>query len=191
MKAIAPLLIFLAACSSAPEKLSPSGRELLWPTSGFITQGYYGNLETSSWIPTHFYDEHNRLQFWNGLKHFHRGIDVAAAEGTPVCAAAGGVARVYKWDGESKNYGNRVVIHHGNDLYTLYAHMKEITVADRATVNPGQQIGLVGSTGNSTGPHLHFEVRHDDSDKYPFYTHYAPGAYGDRILQGQKIGFLY
>ncbi|MDO4485053.1 MAG: peptidoglycan DD-metalloendopeptidase family protein [Bacillota bacterium] len=85
----------------------------------------------------------------------HRGTDFALAEGSPVHAADGGV--VY-CAGYSGSYGNIVKIDHGNGMQTYYAHCSSILVSDGEAVERGQKIALVGSTGNSTGPHLHFEV---------------------------------
>jgi murein DD-endopeptidase MepM/ murein hydrolase activator NlpD len=85
----------------------------------------------------------------------HEGIDLAAATGTPVRAAAGGVVRKASWYG---GYGNAVIIDHGNGVSTLYGHNSALTVAVGERVQAGQTIAKVGSTGDSTGPHLHFEV---------------------------------
>ena len=98
----------------------------------------------------------------------HRAIDLRAAVGTPVYAAEDGtVDWVQAWDGRStsgdQSYGNLVRIRHadynGGKLQTLYAHLKESKVKYGQTVNEGELIGYSGNTGNSTGPHLHFEVR--------------------------------
>ena len=98
----------------------------------------------------------------------HRAIDLRAAVGTPVCAAEDGtVDWVQAWDGRStsgdQSYGNLVRIRHadynGGKLQTLYAHLKESKVKYGQTVKEGELIGYSGNTGNSTGPHLHFEVR--------------------------------
>ena len=86
----------------------------------------------------------------------HKGIDLAAPTGTPIYATADG--RVSKAERFS-SYGLYVSIEHGGDLQTRYAHMSRIAVADGATVKKGDVIGYVGSTGRSTGPHLHYEVR--------------------------------
>jgi murein DD-endopeptidase MepM/ murein hydrolase activator NlpD len=94
---------------------------------------------------------------YGGYPHFHTGVDLAAAKDTPVVAAASGVIAVVGSD--PWGYGNYVVIAHGGGMTTLYGHL------DMALVQPGQQvgagtlIGLLGSTGNSTGPHVHFELR--------------------------------
>lgn len=90
--------------------------------------------------------------------HFHSGIDIGAAFGTPVGAADAGVVSLvnFGWGG---GYGNYVVITHGNGYATLYAHLSAINVSVNEAVQQGQQIGAEGSTGFSTGPHLHFEIR--------------------------------
>ena len=91
--------------------------------------------------------------------HGWNGVDIAAPSGTPIYAAAGGtviVSRVGSWNG---GYGNYVVIDHGNGVQTLYAHMNTDDVSVGESVSRGQRIGTVGNTGQSTGYHLHFEVR--------------------------------
>ena len=89
------------------------------------------------------------------VSSFHKGIDIAASSGNPVLAAASGtVVKSYM----SSSYGNYIVISHGGGLMTAYAHLSRRLVSVGDTVSAGQQIGTVGSTGNSTGPHLHFEV---------------------------------
>ena len=87
---------------------------------------------------------------------FHPGIDLAATSGTPIHAAAAGVVVTA---GDCGGYGNCVVIDHGMSLATLYGHQSQLLVQVGEHVEAGQVIGLVGSTGASTGPHLHFEVR--------------------------------
>ena len=98
----------------------------------------------------------------------HRAIDLRAAVGTPVYAAEDGtVDWVQTWDGRStsgnQSYGNLVRIrhadYHGGKLQTLYAHLQRVTVKNGQAVREGELIGYSGNTGNSTGPHLHFEVR--------------------------------
>ncbi|MDO4545873.1 MAG: peptidoglycan DD-metalloendopeptidase family protein [Bacillota bacterium] len=91
-------------------------------------------------------------QRWGRL---HRGIDLALAQGSSIYAADGGVVYFSGWGG---TYGNIVKIDHGNGMQTYYAHCSKLLVTQGQTVGRGQRIALVGSTGNSTGPHLHFEV---------------------------------
>ena len=108
-----------------------------WQTSEPVTSGY------------------GYRSFDNG---FHPGIDIAPSAGTPVVAAASGVVfRAYR----SSSYGNCVMITHyidGQEYTTVYAHLQSYTVGSQQSVREGQVIGYVGSTGESTGPHLHFEV---------------------------------
>ncbi len=86
----------------------------------------------------------------------HLGIDIGAKDGAPVGSAAPGTITHAGWEGA---YGNLVVVDHGGGVTTAYAHLATITVTDRQSVQQGEQLGNVGSTGRSTGPHLHFEVR--------------------------------
>jgi murein DD-endopeptidase MepM/ murein hydrolase activator NlpD len=83
-------------------------------------------------------------------------MDIGAATGTPILAAYSGQVEVADWVG---GYGQAVILNHNNALQTLYGHMSQILVQPGQRVERGTVIGLVGSTGNSTGPHLHFEVR--------------------------------
>lgn len=91
---------------------------------------------------------------------FHAGMDFRASTGTPVLAAANGTV---VFAGNNGGYGMMVDIDHGNGFITRYAHMSQITVAQGQTIDGGGTIGLAGSTGRSTGPHLHFEVRREGS----------------------------
>ncbi|KOP25531.1 peptidase M23 [Hapalosiphon sp. MRB220] len=91
-----------------------------------------------------------------GDRRFHSGMDIGAATGTPILAAYSGQVEVADWVG---GYGQAVILNHNNALQTLYGHMSQILVQPGQRVERGTVIGLVGSTGNSTGPHLHFEVR--------------------------------
>ena len=92
-----------------------------------------------------------------GYAHFHTGIDVSTAEGTPVLAAANGTVVLAGFN--AGGYGNYIVIAHAGGLDTLYGHLDSIGVRQGQVVSRGQPIGTEGSTGNSTGAHLHFEVR--------------------------------
>lgn len=97
----------------------------------------------------------------------HSGLDISAPEGTPILAANGGPVLYSGWN--SWGYGNAVVIGHG-PFSTLYGHMSSTAVACGNTVSAGQVIGYVGSTGNSSGPHLHFEIRFQNQPQDPSLT---------------------
>ena len=107
----------------------------VWPTSGTITQKF-------AW--------------------YHPAVDIANHIGTPILAADAGVVIASGWD--TTGYGNHIVIDHGNGYKTLYAHMSVLMVSVGTHVARGTQIGQMGSTGRSTGPHLHFEI-HGPSSK--------------------------
>ena len=98
-----------------------------------------------------------RIDPFNGMNAFHEGLDFTAADGTPILAAAGGVV---VFAAAHPQYGNMVEIDHGNDLVTRYAHASRLTVKVGDVVLRGSKIAEVGSTGRSTGTHLHFEVRY-------------------------------
>lgn len=91
----------------------------------------------------------------SGQDDFHTGVDIAAAQGTPILAALPGVV---EQTGYSKSYGNFVVLRHSDNLRTTYNHCSEILAKEGEQLARGDRIALVGSTGISTGPHLHFEV---------------------------------
>lgn len=110
-----------------------------WPVTGTITSPF-------GW----------RSNPFGGAPDFHPGLDIAAPTGTTVTAAAGGTVIMAQWYG---GYGNYILIDHGGGYSTGYGHLSAIYVANGQTVQRGQAIGAVGSTGASTGPHLHFEVR--------------------------------
>jgi murein DD-endopeptidase MepM/ murein hydrolase activator NlpD len=97
----------------------------------------------------------------SGVNKLHAGIDLAAGGGTPIYAAASGYVQVAGWS--SGGYGNYVIIYHGkmsdgNQYSTLYGHMRSVATSAGKYVQQGELIGYVGSTGNSTGNHLHLEV---------------------------------
>lgn len=92
-----------------------------------------------------------------GYKFYHKAVDISNRSGGPILAADSGSVSVAGWD--SSGYGNKVVIDHGNGTSTLYAHLSAIQVANGQRVNRGDVIGQMGSTGRSTGTHLHFEIR--------------------------------
>lgn len=89
-------------------------------------------------------------------KSSHTGLDIATSTGTPIVAAAAGTVT---FSGYKGSYGNMIVISHGNGVQTYYGHCSKLYVSSGTTVSQGQTIAAVGSTGNSTGPHLHLEVR--------------------------------
>lgn len=121
---------------------SRSGDGILnWPMSGKITSPY-GTRKSG----------------------FHSGIDIGGKVGTPVYAAAGGKVVLSSW---YYGYGNCILVDHGNGMKTRYAHLSGYKVKVGDTVERGQLIGLCGNTGNSTGPHLHFEVIINGSTKNP------------------------
>nr|HET7858528.1 M23 family metallopeptidase [Caldimonas sp.] len=97
----------------------------------------------------------NRADPFAHTHAFHAGIDLAAPRGTPIASAAGGIVA---FAGFRRDYGWVVEIDHGNGLSTRYAHASELLVRAGEVVAPGDRIAMVGSTGRSTGPHLHFEV---------------------------------
>ncbi|MGO4330745.1 M23 family metallopeptidase [Cupriavidus sp. 2TAF22] len=105
-----------------------------------------------------------RFDPFSGRRTPHDGVDFSAPVGTPVVAAAGGVVVAAEWHPE---YGNLIDIDHGNGLKTRYAHASRMLVKPGDLVKPGQQIALVGSTGRSTGAHLHFEVHVDGVPQNP------------------------
>lgn len=105
-----------------------------------------------------------RADPFTGEQAQHTGVDFTAEVGTPIVAAAGGVVIAAE---RHPQYGNMVDIDHGNDLVTRYAHASKLLVRPGMVVRRGQKIALVGSTGRSTGPHLHFEVRVNDVPRNP------------------------
>ena len=110
-----------------------------------------------------------RISSFFGPRHgrHHDGIDIAAKRGTSIIASAGGVI---KHSGRMRGYGNVVVIRHPNGYHTVYAHNSKNIVRKGQKVSQGEVIAKVGSTGRSTGPHLHFEIRKNNKvsnpDKY-------------------------
>jgi murein DD-endopeptidase MepM/ murein hydrolase activator NlpD len=119
------------AAANAPSTVSSSG--MIWPVGGAVTSPF-------GWR-------------WGRM---HEGIDIGVGYGTPIRAAAAGTVVYCGWEG---GYGNLVVLDHGGGIATAYGHQSAIAVSCGQQVSQGQVIGYVGSTGHSTGPHLHFEVR--------------------------------
>lgn len=115
---------------------SPSAAGFIWPIEGTVTSGFGYR--------------------WGRM---HEGIDIAAAEGTPIRAAASGTVILMQSEYESGGYGNYTCIDHGGGLSTCYAHQSSFATSVGASVSQGDLIGYVGNTGHSYGAHLHFEVR--------------------------------
>ena len=111
-----------------------------------------GRPVTQGWISSYF---GQRADPFNGRQVYHRGIDFAAPAGSQVVAVASGVVTYSK---ERFGYGRTVEINHGNGYVTRYGHNQRVLVAVGDTIQKGEPIALIGSTGRSTGPHLHFEV---------------------------------
>jgi len=125
------------AAKPAVRRVSYQEGGMRWPLSGFRITTYFGGR--------------------GAFQRYHTGIDLVAPYGTPIVAAKSGQVEVAGWS--SFGYGFHVVLDHGGGVETLYAHMSRIAVRPGQWVEAGQVIGYVGSTGWSTGPHLHFEVR--------------------------------
>lgn len=107
---------------------------------------------------------------FDGGREFHKGIDIAAKEGTEIIAVAGGVVT---WADRRWGYGNLVEVNHGNGYVTRYAHCSKLLVKEGEAVKKGQVVALMGSTGRSTGPHVHFEVLQDGKQVNPLDFIYA------------------
>lgn len=122
-----------AAPSGSVATGSPSASGMVWPVSGTLTSGFGPR--------------------WGRM---HEGIDIAGGSGTPIGAAAAGTVILAGWNG---GYGNMVVVDHGGGISTGYAHMSSISVSVGQSVGQGTVVGGMGTTGSSTGVHLHFEVR--------------------------------
>jgi murein DD-endopeptidase MepM/ murein hydrolase activator NlpD len=105
-----------------------------------------------------------RIDPFTGQWAMHEGIDFLAEPGTPVVAAAGGVVQFAAFHPQ---YGFMIDVDHGNDLVTRYAHLSKLFVKEGDVVLRGRRIALSGSTGRSTGPHLHFEVRYRGAAQNP------------------------
>jgi murein DD-endopeptidase MepM/ murein hydrolase activator NlpD len=128
--------------------VSYGGGKLGWPTNGRVTSEYGYRIHPIT---------HNR--------RLHAGIDIAVPTGTPIHAAGDGEVISAGWN--SGGYGNMVMIDHGSNIVTLYGHNSSVSVSVGQHVKRGQVIASAGSTGNSTGPHCHFEVRVSGTPQNP------------------------
>lgn len=146
-KAIASQIKAIQAKNSSNNTSAPGAYVWPCPSSRLITSEYG-----------------YRIHPIQGTKKMHTGIDIGAKSGTDIVAAAGGTVIMAQYYG---GYGNCVIVDHGGGVSTLYAHMSKIGVSNGQKVSAGQSIGKVGSTGNSTGPHLHFEVRINGNTQNP------------------------
>ena len=133
----------------------------LFPSAKPISEGWYSS--NFGW----------RIDPFTGQNAMHEGVDYMVPEGTPIHAAAGGIV-VYSE--EHSQYGNMVEIDHGKDVVTRYAHASRLLVKVGQVVRRGQEIAMVGSTGRSTGNHLHFEVRYKGLAQNP--AHFLKDAEG-------------
>lgn len=127
-----PQPAYLARGPESPAFSAPGGASFIWPTAGSITQYF-------AW--------------------YHPGVDIANRNAPGIAASDGGTVIVAGWP-DNSGYGNRVVIDHGNGYTSLYAHMSNIYVSVGDTISRGQLIGQMGSTGRSTGTHLHLEIHY-------------------------------
>ena len=125
-----------------------------------------------------------------GSSKFHAGLDFAAAQGTPVFATADGKIGSAE---RKPDYGNCIDIDHGYNYLTRYAHLSEVFVKPGQEVKRGQLIGRVGSTGKSTGPHLHYEVRFKDEPQNPvnyYFMDLTPEQYDEMIQLAENAGHV-
>jgi murein DD-endopeptidase MepM/ murein hydrolase activator NlpD len=120
----------------------------VWPVVGKLESGFGGR----------------RNPFGGNSYEFHSGQDIDAATGDPVVAGASGKVAFIGWQ---NGYGQLIVVDHGGGLTTRYGHLSHIDVAQGQTIERSQFIGRVGSTGRSTGPHLHYEIRINDEPVNP------------------------
>ncbi len=148
----------------------PASVRFIWPVPGSTISQQFGPSPYDFEPP------------YQGFPHFHTGVDLAAPMNTPVYAAGDGI--VVAATSSDVGYGNHIIIAHDGHTLTLYGHLAVMGVKVGDAVKQGQLIGLVGSTGNSTGPHTHFEVRVDNNPVDPdlFLPPLPPGASGPPAL---------
>jgi murein DD-endopeptidase MepM/ murein hydrolase activator NlpD len=152
------------------ERPAPVSAAMTWPVAGRITS-YFG------------YRVHPILRF----SRFHAGLDFGASWGSPIAAAADGQVVAAGWSG---GYGRQVRISHGGGLTTTYSHMSGIAASPGEFVRAGQLIGYVGSSGLSTGPHLHYEVRQNGVAVNPLSVRFASTQVVDTHLADAVKGRL-
>ena len=165
----APLAALGLMAAAGGQQVAPASGAGAGPPPGHLAWPLAAWVETQAYGCTSFALEPAASRCPGG--HFHSGIDMAAPAGTAVHAAAGGRARV-AWN--PGGYGLYVIVDHGGGIATLYAHLESAALLDGDAVGPGGEVGRVGSTGLSTGPHLHFEVRRDGRPVDP--TPWLPAA---------------
>jgi murein DD-endopeptidase MepM/ murein hydrolase activator NlpD len=130
------------ALQGSPGPIKQGSGQLIWPLNGPVT-GVFGEVRPG---------------------HLHSGVDIAVPEGTPIRAADSGRVALMGWVG---GYGNYTCVQHTASMSTCYGHQSSFATSNGASVTQGQVIGYSGNTGNSTGPHLHFEVRINGSPVDP------------------------
>lgn len=156
------------------EKLAASGTTIVsesgfkWPSYATTITSLYGS----------------RVHPVTGKANNHTGVDIAAAGGTNILAAKSGVVITSAYN---NSYGNYVVVSHGNGQTTLYAHMRKRLVSEGESVKQGQTLGLVGTTGSSTGNHLHFEIRVNGSRVDPL--NYFKGSVFTLRANGKSVSY--
>ncbi|HEV1996853.1 MAG TPA: M23 family metallopeptidase [Candidatus Dormibacteraeota bacterium] len=140
-------LVVVAALAGSATAATPPSHGVTRPMAGWVLTQPYGCTGLGFEPPR------------GACPHFHFGIDLAAPAGTAVVAVLPGQAEVFLPAGYGGGYGLHVVVHHADGLATMYAHLQEIAVFSGQQVSAGTVLGREGSTGMSTGPHLHFEAR--------------------------------
>lgn len=155
-------LVAPAAPPTGPLGPAACAGEWTWPTAGRISSGFG-----------------MRTHPLTGQRRLHAGTDIAAPTGSPIVAARDGVVTAAGWSG---GYGNLVVVDHGGGITSRYAHASRMLVSVGAGVTRGQLVAQVGSTGLSSGPHLHFEIRVHGSPTDPL------GYYGERTCPPAAAG---
>lgn len=160
----------MAQAAAIDSKISQLKREQNLENAGVNASGTYLWPSASSYYVTSLYG--NRLHPILGYYVMHNGIDIGASYDTAIYAADGGIVVTSEYNG---SYGNYVMIYHGDDRYTLYAHMSQRYVSVDDVVSQGDVIGLVGDTGYATGPHIHFEIYENGTrvDPLNYFTNYV------------------